>query len=113
MSAMQLRQRALRAARMDALLRQETLNPVITQVVEDYQDTVKAVVVPQGNWVVSLHKDGSIRVYPSYRISDPLLIVDRPDFPPEWTWYDGSNNVVLSSVGDKYIAVAWECFSDN
>ena len=98
---------------MDTLLRQETLNPVITWVV-DHQDTAKAVVVPQGSWVISLHEDGSIRVYASHRISGaPLLIVDRPDIPPEWTWSEGNHNIVISSVGDKYIVFAWECFSDD
>lgn len=96
---------------MDALLRQETLNPVITQVAEDHRDTVKAVVVPQGGWVVSLNRDGSIHVYSTHQVSGtPLLSVDRPDPPPEWTWCEGNNNIVISSMGDKYIVLAWEGF---
>src|ERR1700737_3092401 len=78
MSSSELRLKAMTMARLDELWRRDTVYPVKTdrQLVDS--DVILTEVIRGGDFILTLTRDGTLRLYHTQNVTKPLLAVPPP-----------------------------------
>jgi hypothetical protein len=114
MSTHELRQRAIRATRIDSLLDHKVVHPTNICVHAGWSDVSKAVIAPGGLWMLMLNENGSIRLQMTRDLTEaPALVIPRPECAAssQWNVTDMNNNIIITSVREHYVVVASESFN--
>ena len=109
MSSRELKDIAVRATRIDTLFEKDIVYPVKLESISCSKIAATIQITPGGQWIVIMHKDGSLNLHQTRDFGVPLVRIPRPECSPSHSWDElaqANMDVRVTSLGEPLVIIS-------